>query len=162
MGSFWFPPLWIKPKIFNTHVLVLHFCPYASSFSLFTSLMTLQEYLCAKLDWIMMLCLPTSWSTFLAHCLSLLYLLGVYVHHIFLMLPQCMLLCPWEGKFFLQLFFFTTIFAINFLTIIFVVFPTTMTFHRCFREEHFSGRKITPRERHRVDFGTPKISRISE
>ena len=33
------------------------------------------------------------------HLQRLEYLLGVHVHHLYLMLPQCMLICPWEGKF---------------------------------------------------------------
>ena len=62
------------------------------------------------------------------------------------MFPQCMLLWPWEGKFLYQFFFLTTIFSITSLTIFLVIFPTPMSFHRCFREEHFSGKKMTFRE----------------
>ena len=83
------------------------------------------------------------------------------MHLPFLMLPQCMILRPLEGNFF-PLLFLETFFDITSLSFILVIFPNTMIPHRCFSEEHFSEGNIAFRERYRGDFGTPKISIISE
>ena len=48
------------------------------------------------------------------------------------------------------------------ITILFFIFPTPMISHMCFREKLFSGGKIALRVNHRVHFGTPNFSRISE
>ena len=74
------------------------------------------------------------------------------------MLPQCMLICHWEGKFFPP-FFVTPIFSITSLTILFDILPATMRSHRCFREKPFSGGNITFRKWVRVGFCTPNFTR---
>ena len=50
---------------------------------------------------------------------------------------------------------------IAYLTLCLVIFPPHMSSHRCFREEHFSGSNSKFMVRHKVIFGTPNYSRIS-
>ena len=58
-------------------------------------------------------------------------------------------------------FFLIVVSPITSLTICLVSFYTAMMPQRCFREEHFSGGKCTPRVRHKVIFGTPNSPRRS-
>ena len=55
------------------------------------------------------------------------------------------------------LFLVATILSITSLTILFVILPTPMRSHRCFKEEHFSGGKITFRKEVRLYFGTSNL-----
>ena len=164
LGSLHFYLLWINPETFIMPVIVLSFCSSSSSYFIFTCWINMQAYLCADcgLITLLMIHLPTSWST----CCSLLVKVSISLGSP--CAPPIYNASTMYAYFSLRrlvlfpLLFLTTIFAITSLTILFVIFPTPMRSHMCFREEHFSEGNITSRETVRVDFGTPKFPRISE
>ena len=84
-----------------------------------------------------------------------LYLLALRVYRPFLMLPQCMFLKILGIK---LLFFCNPNHFYNYFPL---KLPTTMRYHRCFRELIFSGRKVILGCLHKVLFITPNYSRIS-
>ena len=101
LGSHCFALLWLKPETFIIPVLVFLFCPSALSSSLFTRAITLWSYLSAESGAMVFWRLddPRHVALVWVHQRWWKYPLEGHVHLLFLLLPQCMLLRPWEGEF---------------------------------------------------------------
>ena len=164
MGSLCFPLLWINPETLIRPVFVLCFYPSSPSSFLFTCWINLQAYLCADAGLIPLPVIrpPTSWSTCCISsvkvCISLGSLCAPFIYDFSTIYASLSL----RRSVLFPLFFLTTIFSVASLTILFIILSTPMISHRYFREENFSGGKITFRRKLRVDFGIQKLPRISE
>ena len=163
LGSLFFSLLWLGPK------KTWYLSSFSVYFHLIFPLIPLHVgWLCGNtaVDFVVefhyqCFVYPRHVALVVAHYWGSLYLLEVHMHHLFMMLLQCMSLRPWEDKFLIH-FCSWQFFTVTYLTIFFVIFPIPMTCHRCFREEKISGGKIKFRVHHIMEFGSPNSSRILE
>ena len=101
---------------------------------------------------------PCNGGLVAAHLQGWSHLLEVHLHRLAIMYDSSSL----RGKRSLPTLFLIVVILINYLTHWLLTFPTAMRSHKCFIEVHFSGCKSTIMVCHRVVFGTPNFSIISE
>ena len=162
--SLLFTLLWHKPETFY------HTCPHFSYLSLCFFLFciyTSNESAIIPLCGFWLYSIPNSLFTYFMY--HLLYIISeahyiswksMYTIYFWCCCNVCFFVL--EKECFFPNLFLITVFTITPQTNLFFILPTTMIYHRWFREEHFIGRNITFRAHQIVDLGTPNSSRRSE